>query len=75
MCYGIVVGLNPFAVTIGVLDLPPLMAYFNLVRLFLILMISAIDFVAIRSEGQVELESTGKEAYAKVLTASVGMRH
>lgn len=52
------------------------MIYFNLVRLFLIiwsaLMISAIDSVAIRSEGMVELESTGKDAYAKVLTIAVG---
>lgn len=35
-------------------------------------MISAIDSVAIRSEGMVELESTGKDAYAKVLTIAVG---
>lgn len=52
------------------------MIYFQLVRLFLIiwsaLMISAIDSVAIRSEGMVELESTGKDAYAKVLTIAVG---
>ena len=52
------------------------MIYFNIVRLFLIiwsaLMISAIESVAIRTEGQVELESTGRDAYAKVLTLAVG---
>ena len=52
------------------------MIYFNIVRLFLIvwsaLMISAVESVAIRSEGIVELESTSKEAYAKVLTLAVG---
>jgi len=52
------------------------MIYFNITRLFLIiwsaLMISSIDSVAIRSEGQVELESTGKDAYSKVLTVAVG---
>ena len=35
-------------------------------------MISAVESVAIRSEGMVELESTSKEAYAKVLTLAVG---
>ena len=35
-------------------------------------MISAVESVAIRSEGIVELESTSKEAYAKVLTLAVG---
>jgi len=35
-------------------------------------MISSIDSVAIRSEGQVELESTGKDAYSKILTVAVG---
>ena len=52
------------------------MIYFNIVRLFLIiwsaLMISAIESVAIRTEGQVELESTGRDAYAKVLILAVG---
>jgi hypothetical protein len=50
--------------------------YFNVVRLFLIiwsaLMISAVESVAIRTEGQVELESTSRDAYAKVLTLAVG---
>ena len=35
-------------------------------------MISAIESVAIRTEGQVELENTGRDAYAKVLTLAVG---
>ena len=35
-------------------------------------MISAVESVAIRSEGMVELESTSKDAYAKVLTLAVG---
>jgi len=52
------------------------MIYFNIVRLFLIvwsaLMISAVESVAIRSEGMVELESTSKDAYAKVLVLAVG---
>lgn len=52
------------------------MIYFNIVRLFLIvwsaLMISAVESVAIRSEGMVELESTSRDAYAKVLTLAVG---
>lgn len=52
------------------------MIYFNIVRLFLIVwsacMISAVESVAIRSEGMVELESTSKDAYAKVLTLAVG---
>ena len=51
------------------------MIYFNIVRLFLIvwsaLMISAVESVAISSEGQVELESTSKDAYAKVLILAV----
>jgi len=50
--------------------------YFNVVRLFLIIwsacMISAVESVAIRTEGQVELESTSRDAYAKVLTLAVG---
>jgi len=50
--------------------------YFNIVRLFLIvwsaLMISAVESVAIGSEGQVELENTSKDAYAKVLILAVG---
>lgn len=52
------------------------MIYFNIVRLFLIVwsavMISAVESVAIRTEGQVELESTNRDAYAKVLTLAVG---
>lgn len=52
------------------------MIYFHLVRLFLIiwsaLMISAVESVAIRTEGQVELESTSRDAYAKVLVLAVG---
>jgi len=52
------------------------MIYFNIVRLFLIVwsacMISAVESVAIRSEGLVELESTSRDAYAKVLTLAVG---
>jgi hypothetical protein len=52
------------------------MIYFNIVRLFLIiwsaLMISAVESVSIRSEGMVELESTSRDAYAKVLTLAVG---
>ena len=51
------------------------MIYFNIVRLFLIvwsaLMISAVESVAIRSEGMVELESTSRDAYAKVLILAV----
>jgi hypothetical protein len=35
-------------------------------------MISAIESVGIRTEGQVELESTSKDTYAKVLTLAVG---
>jgi hypothetical protein len=50
--------------------------YFNVVRLFLIiwsaLMISAVESVAVRTEGQVELESTNRDAYAKVLILAVG---
>ena len=52
------------------------MIYFNIVRLFIIiwaaLMISAVESVAIRTEGQVELESTSRDAYAKVLILAVG---
>ncbi len=52
------------------------MIYFNIVRLFIIiwaaLMISTVESVAIRTEGQVELESTNRDAYAKVLTLAVG---
>ena len=52
------------------------MIYFNIVRLFLIiwaaLMISAVESVAIRTEGQVELESTSRDAYSKVLILAVG---
>ena len=51
------------------------MIYFNLVRLFIIiwsaLMISATESVAIRTEGQVELETTSRDTYAKVLTLAV----
>jgi hypothetical protein len=50
--------------------------YFNIVRLFIIiwaaLMISAVESVAIRTEGQVELESTSRDAYSKVLILAVG---
>ena len=35
-------------------------------------MISAVESVAIRTEGQVELESISRDAYAKVLTLAVG---
>jgi len=35
-------------------------------------MISAIESVGIRTEGQVELESTNKDTYAKILTLAVG---
>ena len=52
------------------------MIYFNIVRVFLIvwsaLMISAIDSVAIRGGGIIELEYTNKDAYAKVLILAVG---
>ncbi len=52
------------------------MIYFNIVRLFIIiwsaLMISAVESVAIKSEGQVELESTSRDAYSKVLILAVG---
>jgi acyl-coenzyme A synthetase/AMP-(fatty) acid ligase len=52
------------------------MIYFNIVRLFIIiwaaLMISAVESVAIRTEGQVELETTSRDAYAKVLVLAVG---
>lgn len=52
------------------------MLYFNLVRLILIVwcmvMISAVESVAIRTEGQVELESTSRDSYAKVLAIAVG---
>ena len=52
------------------------MIYFNIVRLFIIiwaaLMISAVESVAIRTEGQVELESASRDAYAKVLVLAIG---
>jgi acyl-coenzyme A synthetase/AMP-(fatty) acid ligase len=52
------------------------MIYFNIVRLFIIIwaafMISAVESVAIRTEGQVELETTSRDAYAKVLILAVG---
>jgi len=52
------------------------MIYFNIVRLFIIVwsavMISAVESVAIRTEGLVELESTSRDAYAKVLVLAVG---
>jgi len=52
------------------------MIYFNIVRLFLIvwsaLMISAVESVAIHTEGKVELESASRDAYAKVLVLAVG---
>jgi hypothetical protein len=52
------------------------MIYFNIVRLFIIiwaaLMISAVESVAIKTEGQVELETTSRDAYAKVLVLAVG---
>jgi hypothetical protein len=35
-------------------------------------MISAVESVAIRTEGQVELESASRDAYAKVLVLAVG---
>jgi acyl-coenzyme A synthetase/AMP-(fatty) acid ligase len=50
--------------------------YFNIVRLFIIIwaafMISAVESVAIKTEGQVELETTSRDAYAKVLVLAVG---
>ena len=52
------------------------MIYFNIVRLFLIvwsaLMISAVESVAIRTEGQVELDNASRDAYTKVLVLAVG---
>jgi hypothetical protein len=52
------------------------MIFFQIVRLTLILwsmaMISATESVAIRTEGQVELENSHKGTYAKVLTLAVG---
>ena len=52
------------------------MIYFNIVRLFIIIwaafMISAVESVAIKTEGQVELETTSRDAYAKVLILAVG---
>jgi hypothetical protein len=51
------------------------MIFFQIVRLLLIvwsmIMISAIESVAIRTEGQVELENTNSEAYARVLAFAV----
>ena len=35
-------------------------------------MISAVESVAIRTEGQVELENTSRDAYANVLVLAVG---
>lgn len=50
-------------------------AYFHVVRLLLIVwsmaMISAVESVAIRTMGHVELESTGRDAYVKVLVLAV----
>ena len=52
------------------------MIYFNIVRLFLIIwsavMISAVDSVAIKTEGQVELDNASRDAYTKVLVVAVG---
>ena len=52
------------------------MIYFNAVRLFLIvwaaIMISAVESVAIRTEGQVEIDHASRDAYAKVLIVAVG---
>ena len=52
------------------------MIYFNIVRFFLIvwsaLMISAVESVAIRTEGQVEIDNSSRDAYAKVLVLAVG---
>ena len=52
------------------------MIYFNVVRLFLIvwaaIMISAVESVAIRTEGQVELDNASRDAYSKVLIVAVG---
>ena len=52
------------------------MIYFNIVRLFIIIwaafMISAVESVAIKTEGQVELDTTSRDAYAKVLILAVG---
>lgn len=51
------------------------MAFFHVARLSIIvwcmIMISAIESVAIRTEGQVELETTNRDAYAKVLVLAV----
>lgn len=50
-------------------------AYFHIVRLLLIAwsmaMISAVESVAIQTMGRVELESTGRDAYIKVLVLAV----
>lgn len=52
------------------------MIYFNIVRVFIIVwaavMISAVESVAIRTEGQVELDNSSRDAYAKVLIVAVG---
>jgi hypothetical protein len=52
------------------------MIYFNIVRLFIIiwaaLMISAVESVAIRTEGQVELDNASRDSYSKVLILAVG---
>lgn len=51
------------------------MIFFHVVRLSIIIwsmvMISAVESVAIRTEGQVELENTSRDAYARVLALSV----
>ena len=52
------------------------MIFFNIARLSIIIwsmvMISAIESVGIRTEGQVELESTNRDTYARILTLAVG---
>lgn len=49
---------------------------FNVVRLLLIVwsmaMITAVESVSIRTEGQVELEASSRDAYGRVLALSVG---
>lgn len=49
--------------------------YFQITRIAIIfwcmVMISSIESVGIRTEGQVELESTNRDTYAKVLALSV----
>jgi hypothetical protein len=50
--------------------------YFHIVRLLLIVwsmvMVSAVESVAILTEGRVELEHTSRDSYAQVLTLAVG---